>query len=192
MERFGALLRRVPLHDAGDRGHAEGGDEPTQCRQNPAAPPQGLSVGATVFGGGPSVGLAEVEDRDHEVGSVAEAVETVPIEATGGVVGPREGGVWVAAGAGGGDAIRRFGLQPAGRSEDNIGVGGEGAFGPCEVGEEGAVRKRAMVIAYETLSSMRKHVTANTTGRLRCGRRSCWRSRKPGRWKFRRRCSSRR
>lgn len=134
MERFGALLRRVPLHDAGDRGHAEGGDEPTQCRQNPAAPPQGLSVGATILGGGPRVGLAKVKDGDYEVGGIAVAVETVPVEAAGWVVGPCEGGVRVAARGGNRDAIRSLGLQPAGGSDDNVGVGGEGAFGPCEVG----------------------------------------------------------
>ena len=73
----------VAANEPGDRRRAQGGDEPAGEDKDPAEPVEGLAPSLPRGGGRPGVGLAQIDDRDHQIGGPGIAVEGLPVAAGG-------------------------------------------------------------------------------------------------------------
>lgn len=67
------------LDHPGERGGPEGGDDPARDVQKEPVAPEPLAPGPPIGGGRPGVGLAQVDDRDDEIGGVGVAAEGLPV-----------------------------------------------------------------------------------------------------------------
>ena len=77
-------------------------------------------------GGGPSIRLADVDDRDDKVGCIGNSLKSFPVAARLGFRRPFFGCVFF--------VLKGF---PIVRDLDDSGVWGEAAKGPCHVGRNG-------------------------------------------------------